>query len=196
MVFDLSGAHHLVVKYCNCERRVPKYVQLLRARWFPATIERPSTAFAFDILDFFHKLQNHSKCNLYDFYNATIQRTDAAGLRPEIVRVFFFVPTSLAQLFRSIATMNLPLYIVFGFTSISSSGVALCMTLLLSKDCTVEAWPLLVPHVLNQEKTQFSSRTPNRMNNFLRRIVVVLTCCSCCKMEKHFDSGYRRVLQG
>jgi len=86
MVFDLSGAHRLVVKYCDCDRPAPKRVQLLRSRWFPATIERPSTAFAFDILDFFHKLQDRNKCNPYDFYHSIIQRTDAAGLKPEIVR--------------------------------------------------------------------------------------------------------------
>ena len=90
MVFDLSGIHRLVVRYCNCEGHPPKRVQLLRSRWFPATIHRPSTAFTFDILDFFHKLQDQNKCNPYDFYHAIIQRTDAAGLKPEIVRYFFF----------------------------------------------------------------------------------------------------------
>ena len=94
MVFDLSGAHRLVVHYCNCHGHPPKHIQLLRVRWFPATIERPSTTFAFDILDFFHKLQNQSKCNPYDFYNAIIQRTNAAGLNPEIVSSFLsgFLP--------------------------------------------------------------------------------------------------------
>jgi len=58
MVFDLSGAHRLVVRYCDCDRPPPKRIQLLRSCWFLATIERPSTAFAFDILDFFHKLQD------------------------------------------------------------------------------------------------------------------------------------------
>lgn len=89
MVFDLSGVHRLVVRYCGCDRTIPKYIQLLRARWFPATIDRPATAFAFDILDFFHGLQNQNKCNPYDFYHAIIQRSDAAGLRPEIVHLLF-----------------------------------------------------------------------------------------------------------
>ena len=105
MVFDLSGAHRLIVQYCYCDSSPPKNIQLLRFRWFPATIKRPSTAFAFDILDFFHKLQNQNKCNPYDFYHAIIQRTDAAGLNPEIVRfiiiillVFFMLINSLAPL--------------------------------------------------------------------------------------------------
>lgn len=86
MVFNLSGVHRLVVRYCDCPGSPRKHIQLLRAGWFPATIDRPSTAFNFDILDFFHKLQNQNKCNPYDFYHAIIQRTDAAGINPEIVR--------------------------------------------------------------------------------------------------------------
>lgn len=103
MVFDLSGAHRIVVRYCFCDRRPPKRIQLLRSRWFPATIHRPSTAFTFDILDFFHKLQDQNKCNPYDFYHAILQRTDAAGLKPEIVRRFSSVvcacPHPIANLF-------------------------------------------------------------------------------------------------
>jgi hypothetical protein len=90
MVFDLSGAHRLVVQYCGCDDAPSKYNQLLCARWFPATSTNPSTVFAFDILDFFHKLQDQNKCNPYDFYHAIIQRTDAAGLNPEIVSLSFF----------------------------------------------------------------------------------------------------------
>lgn len=89
MVFDLSGAHRLVIRYCNCDPPASKRVQLLRARWFPATIKHPSTVFTFNLLDFFHKLQNQNKCNPYDFYHAIIQRTDAAGLNTEIVRSSF-----------------------------------------------------------------------------------------------------------
>jgi hypothetical protein len=88
MVFDLGGVHCLVVRYCGCGNMadsVPRPIQLLRVRWFPATINRPSTAFTFDLLDFFHTLQNRNKCNPYNFYHTIIQRTDAAGLDNEIV---------------------------------------------------------------------------------------------------------------
>jgi len=88
MVFDLNGVHRIVVRYCHCAASadgVSRRVQLLRARWFPATVVRPSTAFTFQLLDFFHKLQDHNKCNPYDFYHTIIQRTDNAGLDQEIV---------------------------------------------------------------------------------------------------------------
>ena len=91
MVFDLSGVHRLVVRYCGCDGTLSKDIQLLDAYWFPATIYRPATAFAFDILDFFHKLQDQNKCNPYDFYHAITQRSDAAGLNPEIVLLLFIL---------------------------------------------------------------------------------------------------------
>lgn len=86
MVIDSSGVHRLVVRYCNCPGSPPKHIQLLDACLFPATIDCPATAFSFDMLDFFHGLQNQNKCNPYDFYHAVIQRTNAAGLNPETVR--------------------------------------------------------------------------------------------------------------
>lgn len=97
MVFDLSGVHRLVIRYCGCGDSVSKYTQLLRARLFPATTERPSTAFSFNLLDFFHKLQSQNKCNLYDFYHTIIQRADAAGLDSEIVGPLVPAPRSLTH---------------------------------------------------------------------------------------------------
>ena len=85
MVFDLSGIHHLIVHYCCCDRPTPNYIQLLCVHWFPAMTEHPSTVFAFNILDFFHKLQNQSKCNPYNFYHTIIQCMDTTGLNPKIV---------------------------------------------------------------------------------------------------------------
>lgn len=100
MVFDLCGVRRLVVQYCGCggfTDSISKYTQLLRVRWFPATIERPSTVFSFNMLDFFHKLQNQNKCNLYDFYHTIIQRADAAGLDSEIVCFLIIVPCFLVH---------------------------------------------------------------------------------------------------
>ena len=86
MVFDLNGVHRIVLQYCHCPSNpAPHEIQLLRARWFPATVFRPSTSFSFQLLDFFHKLQDQNKCNSYDFYHTIMQRTDNAGIEPEIV---------------------------------------------------------------------------------------------------------------
>ena len=96
MVFDLSRVHRLVVWYSSCGGfgdNVPKHIQLfcvhwfpvMIVHWFPVMIVRLLTTFTFNLLNFFHKLQNQNKCNPYNFYHTIIRRTDAAGLDPVIV---------------------------------------------------------------------------------------------------------------
>lgn len=64
--------------------------QLMRAKWFPATIDRPRTAFTFDVLNHFHHLTLQGKTTPWDFYNAIVHETDNTGLAtPE---VSFIVP--------------------------------------------------------------------------------------------------------
>jgi hypothetical protein len=40
---------------------------------------RPKTVFTFDLLDTYHKISLQGKLNLYDFYNAIMQKTDNHG---------------------------------------------------------------------------------------------------------------------
>ena len=91
-IFDVSGIHVVRIKYCLCggSRDKPVFCrcQLLRACWFPATFSRPSTAFTFRLLDFFHKLQTQSKVNLYDFYNSLSFVSNSAGQKPPVVCPF------------------------------------------------------------------------------------------------------------
>ena len=88
-VFDTTGIHTINVTYCECDPNgpgVPPRVQLLRARWFPATWRRPSTAFTFRFLNFLHKLQSKCKINLYDFHATMVSLSDNAGLGKQPVR--------------------------------------------------------------------------------------------------------------
>lgn len=52
---------------------------MLRARWWPATVDRPKTAFTFAVLDRFVHLTVQSKINLYDFYMSLVHETDNTG---------------------------------------------------------------------------------------------------------------------
>lgn len=97
MVFDLSGVHRLVVRYCKCDKTLSKHKQILCVRWFPAMIDLPATAFTFDILDFFSRLQDQGKCNPYDFYHTVLRLSDAAGVKPEIVCISSHVHNSLVD---------------------------------------------------------------------------------------------------
>lgn len=86
-LFDLTGVHQVVIRYCLCfpEDSMYRRRQLLRMAWFPATLIRPHTVFTFRLLDFFHQLQSQNKTNLYDFYNTIVRLCDSACLSPEIV---------------------------------------------------------------------------------------------------------------
>lgn len=82
LVIDLNGAHRVNVQFCACTQSskwVEPYRQLLRVRWYPASFDRPKTAFTFDLLDAYHKLTLQGKLNVYDFYTAIIQRTYNCG---------------------------------------------------------------------------------------------------------------------
>ena len=76
IVLDVSGFISVNIDYCNCGDFVPHHIQLLRARLFPASKERPRTAFTFDVLEYYHELSLQGKLTAYDFYHAMIRRTD------------------------------------------------------------------------------------------------------------------------
>ena len=98
MLFNVSGVHTVRIAYCFCNKNGAqsgnRRVQLLRARWFPASWVRPGTAFTFRLLNFAHKLQTRSKVNLYDFYASLVSINNSVGLSPPIVRFFFHVALS------------------------------------------------------------------------------------------------------
>jgi len=54
-------------------------------RWFPATWERPGTAFTYRLLKFLRNLQARSKVNLYDLHATLVSLVDSTGLKPPVV---------------------------------------------------------------------------------------------------------------
>ena len=81
LVVDLSGHHTVCVRFCRCSKNgfLESYRQLLRVGWYPASVLHPKTVFTFDLLDTYHKISLQGKLNLYDFYNAIMQKTDNHG---------------------------------------------------------------------------------------------------------------------
>ncbi|KAI0695073.1 hypothetical protein C8T65DRAFT_744181 [Cerioporus squamosus] len=82
VVLDTSGIHELRVRYCGCERALPAYQQLLRARWLPATTLNPKTAATFSLLETFHLLSGQSKVTAFEYYSALAHRTENTGVSP------------------------------------------------------------------------------------------------------------------
>ncbi|TDL13533.1 hypothetical protein BD410DRAFT_735251, partial [Rickenella mellea] len=83
-VLDVTGIHQVKIAYCHCEKSIEAFLrrtQLLRAGWFPATLDRPMTVITFDALDLFHALTLQSKITFYDFYHTLLRRTDNSGIQ-------------------------------------------------------------------------------------------------------------------
>ncbi|KAI0055824.1 hypothetical protein BV25DRAFT_1815103, partial [Artomyces pyxidatus] len=82
-IIDITGIHTVGYLLCDCGEVYASQatVQLLRMKWWPATVTRPRTAVTFRTLRLFHALTLQSKVNSYDFYNGIVRITDGAGLK-------------------------------------------------------------------------------------------------------------------
>ncbi|KAJ7699410.1 hypothetical protein B0H16DRAFT_1749444 [Mycena metata] len=78
-VVDDKVIHEVGLDFCSCGTAADRAVQLLRARLFPSTTTRPSSAATFRVLRRFHKLSFESKCSAYEFYNALARETNNTG---------------------------------------------------------------------------------------------------------------------
>ncbi|KAF8976702.1 hypothetical protein BDQ17DRAFT_1454822 [Cyathus striatus] len=84
-VVDITGTHTISVAFCDCRKQIiPVYVQLLRAKWFPASFIQLKTVFTFECLETFHELTLQGKTTLYDWYHTLCQKTDKCKLENEI----------------------------------------------------------------------------------------------------------------
>ncbi|KZV78847.1 hypothetical protein EXIGLDRAFT_783167 [Exidia glandulosa HHB12029] len=76
---DVSGIHSMTVHKCECrgygEDPEALYAQLLRARLFPATFERPQTAFTFALMEHWHLDVLQGKKPVYDYWISLQRRT-------------------------------------------------------------------------------------------------------------------------
>ncbi|KAG6809103.1 hypothetical protein H0H92_001589 [Tricholoma furcatifolium] len=87
IILDLNGAHRVSIDYCGCSPSLlHKRTQILRAQWFPATQDRPRTAFTFSCLKFFHELTLQGKTTVYDFFKTLMRRTDNCQLGEMLCR--------------------------------------------------------------------------------------------------------------
>jgi hypothetical protein len=82
LVFDITGIVRVNLDFCGCETssHIDRYIQLIRAGLYPATIQRPQTAFTFRCLETLHELSLQSKITVFDFYNTLLQKSDKLRL--------------------------------------------------------------------------------------------------------------------
>lgn len=81
-IIDTTGIHTVAVQFCDCANvgGSQRYVQMIRADWWPATFRLPRTGFTIRVLEFFHTLTLQSKTNGYDFYKSLVRISDGSGL--------------------------------------------------------------------------------------------------------------------
>ncbi|KAF8425033.1 hypothetical protein L210DRAFT_3421490 [Boletus edulis BED1] len=80
MVIDCHGIQTVAVDFCGCETAQTPVRQLLRFRWFPATVSEPSTVATFRVLEQFQLLSFESKVSTYEFYHSISRRSDNTGV--------------------------------------------------------------------------------------------------------------------
>ncbi|KAJ7810812.1 hypothetical protein B0H14DRAFT_3756648 [Mycena olivaceomarginata] len=89
ILYDLSGVHEVAVDFCGCRtddgtpeggEPVERRIQLLRACWWPATIDAPKTCATFSVLKLFQVLNCLGKLSAYDFLRGLEKCTINNGL--------------------------------------------------------------------------------------------------------------------
>ena len=84
-VVDVTGIHFIAVHYCKCPDAPPKFEQILRMGWYPATRTDPQTIFTQDVLDDY-LLQNRECHTTTANYYAKLRR-QTSDLFPQLIPV-------------------------------------------------------------------------------------------------------------
>ena len=176
LVVDLSGWHVASVRFCKCSKSgfLEDYQQLLRFEWYPASQMCPKTAFTFDLLDTYHKISLQGKLNLYDFYNAVMQKTDNYGSSKVVVRELLLL-TALSTSFvpKSTATTKCRGVYDNGATLRTSSEVEQDTHPLRSTNSTTGLLPLSAPPAHIQDETYRKGGIPSRVHR--RKVLIFMS---------------------
>jgi hypothetical protein len=79
VIIDTLGVHQLHISWCQCKAAAEPHIQLLRNRFFPASIKRPSTAFTFSLLDYFHIDSVECKTSASSFFSKLRRLTNSSS---------------------------------------------------------------------------------------------------------------------
>jgi hypothetical protein len=92
VIVDTNGIHNVQVFFCGCHEAPSHHLQLIGEHLFPATLDRPQTAFTFAVLHNFHVHNLVSKKTAQDYYRALQKLTDSAFPSKVPVRKSFHFP--------------------------------------------------------------------------------------------------------
>ena len=80
-IVDTTGIHNVCIGYCRCWNSVGFAEQLLYAKLFPASLQRPKTAFTFRVLRLFHILNLIAHITSWDFSGTMKRVTDNVDMK-------------------------------------------------------------------------------------------------------------------
>ncbi|KAF9463292.1 hypothetical protein BDZ94DRAFT_1321830 [Collybia nuda] len=80
VVLHVNGIHQVALDFCDCEMAQIPIIQLLRHRWFPATVDNPKSASTFTVLQQFHILSFESKASCFEYYHTLVRLTDNTSM--------------------------------------------------------------------------------------------------------------------
>ncbi|KAJ7575193.1 hypothetical protein C8J56DRAFT_801798 [Mycena floridula] len=82
IILHSNGIHDVQVDYCGCASGKDHWIQLLRHRLYPATVDQPNTAATFACLDEGVAHGYAAQETSYEYYKILEQLTDNTGLKP------------------------------------------------------------------------------------------------------------------
>lgn len=89
VIVDISRVHQLNVSWCCCNGAPDHRAQLFQHHLFPASITRPSTAFTFAVLEYFHVDAVECKTSASNFFNKLRRLTDFSSPQSVPVSIFY-----------------------------------------------------------------------------------------------------------
>ena len=87
-VVSSTGIQHVRIIYCGCSAAGSSafpYLQLFRAKLFPASYKSPRTVFTFECLRLFHILTLQGKLTGFDYYTSLERLTNNSVVDPPAV---------------------------------------------------------------------------------------------------------------
>lgn len=90
IIVSSTGIFKRWVIWCRCANAAQPYVQLLRAKLFPASFKRPSTAFTFEVLDHFRIDALECKTAAMNFISKLVRISNEAFPADVPVSIFWF----------------------------------------------------------------------------------------------------------
>jgi hypothetical protein len=98
-IVHINGMHECIIKYCHCLDAPSEPFQLIEAGLFPSTLELPSTAFTFAVLQNFERHALASKKSAYDYCDALRKLTNSVfpqnisvSCNLNIFNDFYYIP--------------------------------------------------------------------------------------------------------